>query len=207
MEPCMRCHDPAPDGDLLCRPCAREISPRVRSGERRARVRRCEACEAPLTTPERRAKMVRCGLCVEPADASEVALVNRRLRDKHPSQWSNARRTKTFLAANPSLTASLAEDSKKIRYRCTKYRITAVEWLDMVAQQNGRCAICQGTPDSPDGLFIDHDHDTQLVRGLLCHPCNIALGFLRIDGQIALDRARAVLTYVESHLGIGQRAG
>ena len=33
--------------------------------------------------------------------------------------------------------------------------------------QDGRCAVCGGDPD-----FKDHDHDTGLIRGLLCRFCN-----------------------------------
>lgn len=38
--------------------------------------------------------------------------------------------------------------------------------------QAGECAIC----GAPDRLVIDHDHLTDLVRGLLCHSCNVGEG-------------------------------
>lgn len=38
--------------------------------------------------------------------------------------------------------------------------------------QDGRCATC----GARGGLVIDHDHDTGLIRGLLCRSCNIVEG-------------------------------
>jgi hypothetical protein len=38
--------------------------------------------------------------------------------------------------------------------------------------QDGRCAICGKTRD----LVCDHDHETGLVRGWLCHSCNTTEG-------------------------------
>lgn len=40
--------------------------------------------------------------------------------------------------------------------------------------QAGRCATCG---DKPDRLVLDHDHATALVRGYLCHSCNISEAF------------------------------
>jgi len=37
--------------------------------------------------------------------------------------------------------------------------------------QEDRCAIC-GDVERGRRLHLDHDHDTGLVRGLLCPPCN-----------------------------------
>lgn len=42
--------------------------------------------------------------------------------------------------------------------------------------QKGRCAIC----GIVDQLVNDHDHQTGLVRGRLCRPCNTSEGF---DGR------------------------
>jgi hypothetical protein len=41
------------------------------------------------------------------------------------------------------------------------------------------CAVCSGVPDTRgtrDGWEIDHDHTEGIVRGVLCHPCNIDVG-------------------------------
>lgn len=41
--------------------------------------------------------------------------------------------------------------------------------------RSGRCAIC----GNPEKLRIDHCHQSQLVRGILCDRCNKGLGFFR----------------------------
>lgn len=41
----------------------------------------------------------------------------------------------------------------------------------LFAAQNGVCAIC-GEPPKRYRFSIDHDHDTNIVRGLLCQRCN-----------------------------------
>jgi hypothetical protein len=45
------------------------------------------------------------------------------------------------------------------------------------------CQICHANPhvDSTVRMHIDHNHETGMVRGALCQPCNLALGFLRDD--------------------------
>ena len=47
-------------------------------------------------------------------------------------------------------------------------------WRLLSTWQARRCAIC-GDPRSR--LVADHDHDTGLVRGYLCPPCNTQEGF------------------------------
>lgn len=56
-----------------------------------------------------------------------------------------------------------------------KFGITAVDYDNMLLKQNGVCKICKKT-NSDRGLSVDHDHDTGVVRGLLCNKCNTGLG-------------------------------
>lgn len=47
----------------------------------------------------------------------------------------------------------------------------------LVAEQEGRCAIC----GEEHRLFVDHDHRTGKVRAALCNRCNVVVGALETD--------------------------
>lgn len=63
----------------------------------------------------------------------------------------------------------------------SKYRITENNYLAILSAQGGKCGLCENTEsgrkDSP-WLYVDHNHATGVVRGLLCHNCNIAVGMI-----------------------------
>ena len=52
------------------------------------------------------------------------------------------------------------------------------EEIDVITAP-GACQVC----GSSERLCIDHCHDTEKPRGLLCHKCNTALGLLNDDLQ------------------------
>jgi hypothetical protein len=58
----------------------------------------------------------------------------------------------------------------------------------MLLAQHGVCAICQTAP----AIHVDHDHQTDKVRGLLCFRCNAALGQLGDDPLVLRRAARSV---------------
>jgi hypothetical protein len=70
-----------------------------------------------------------------------------------------------------------------------QYGITPDEYDALFEKQHGACAICRSNTD----LVIDHNHQTGVVRGLLCASCNKALGFFIDDPDVAL-RAASYLT-------------
>jgi len=69
-----------------------------------------------------------------------------------------------------------------------RYGITAEDYYTLLAQQGGGCAICGATIGEVKRnrrLFVDHDHKTKRVRGLLCAKCNTALGYLKDRPKLA----------------------
>jgi hypothetical protein len=71
-----------------------------------------------------------------------------------------------------------------------RYGMTYDEYEQMYKIQNSCCAIClEKYPlGGRVGLYIDHDHKTGKVRGLLCNNCNSAIGKLKESREI-LERA------------------
>lgn len=65
--------------------------------------------------------------------------------------------------------------------RAKVYGISKEQYDTMFKAQGGVCSCCGGQPDGtqrhPD-LVVDHDHQTGVVRGLLCNRCNNVLGAL-----------------------------
>lgn len=70
------------------------------------------------------------------------------------------------------------------------YGISLADYEAMLVAQDDRCAICG---DSGRRLSVDHDHETGVVRGLLCPNCNLGLGHF----QDRPDLLRAAVDYIE----------
>lgn len=66
-----------------------------------------------------------------------------------------------------------------------KYGMTVEVYLAMSEAQGHVCKIC-GNPetDKYGNLHVDHDHETNRVRGLLCGNCNTGLGKFRDDPNL-----------------------
>jgi len=71
-----------------------------------------------------------------------------------------------------------------------KHGISGGRIRSIIAQQNGRCAMCMRDRK----LVIDHDHKCcesdyscgQCIRSLLCHKCNLGIGCLDDDPTLTL---------------------
>lgn len=60
------------------------------------------------------------------------------------------------------------------------YGIDLNQYNQLFSNQNGCCAVCeQHQTELSRKLVVDHCHSSQIVRGLLCHSCNTALGLLK----------------------------
>lgn len=74
--------------------------------------------------------------------------------------------------------ASLKSREKHLK---TRYGINLAEYMRLVDVQDGRCAACGAVTTD---LVVDHNHDTDKVRGLLCSLCNSVIGFAKDSPKI-----------------------
>lgn len=80
------------------------------------------------------------------------------------------------------------------------YNITLDQYTEMQIAQNFKCAICGSTDPQSKGrkdLFIDHCHNSNKVRGLLCSKCNMGLGSFQ-DSTETLEKAILYLNQFKS---------
>jgi hypothetical protein len=113
-----------------------------------------------------------------------------------PDSKSNKRRTECrqcLIASRVTQRPKTKEQNRK--YLVESYGITLDDYEVIRVKQEFRCAICglHEQNNRHGRLFIDHDHDTGKVRGLLCNDCNTGVGKFR-DNPMLLHKAAV---YVE----------
>jgi hypothetical protein len=92
-------------------------------------------------------------------------------------------------AYRQSLSAEERSSRNKSSNLRTAYGMSVSERDGMVAAQQGLCAICStDLAQTAKGPCVDHNHDTGKVRGILCSPCNAALGLMG-DNPLILQAA------------------
>ena len=85
---------------------------------------------------------------------------------------------------------------QKNRKRKMGYYGLSVDDFDILMEkQNNCCAICKKTCITGRALAIDHDHNTNIVRGLLCNKCNQGLGFF----NDSIDLLEGAVLYLKQH--------
>jgi hypothetical protein len=84
------------------------------------------------------------------------------------------------------------------RNRLKKFGLTPEQYEQMNKDQNGLCAICHKpeTTAKKERLAVDHDHETNAVRGLLCNKCNVGIG--QFDDN--MERLENAVDYLKKYL-------
>lgn len=93
------------------------------------------------------------------------------------------------------------KEKMKSVHRRWKYGLSPQDYDDMVDSQLGLCAICHVQMElgghRKDSVCVDHNHETGVVRALLCRKCNVGLGHFNDDPELAQSAA----DYLAAHEG------
>lgn len=161
----------------------------------------CRACHHAATkkyyakTPERKEKRLQATREWRKKNRDTI-LAKRR---KEQSKWN---------ADNPVIAREKwrAQGTKWRAANPDRARLNKRRWLgisdahrfhEVLAAQGGVCAIHGGADWSGRGKspHADHDHNTGLLRGVLCHKCNTGLGLF----QDSLALLLAAAEYLQAH--------
>lgn len=125
------------------------------------------------------------------SDAYRNSPQGREKRRESTKRYKANNKTKIWLANKAYVKTDGFRRRNNERKKRRKYGITVGQYNEMVAAQHGVCAIC-GKPPKDGGrrLSIDHCHETNVIRGLLCDAHNIGLGMFHdsiTELQSAID--------------------
>jgi predicted GIY-YIG superfamily endonuclease len=122
----------------------------------------------------------------------EYRAKNRATLQAQKEKW--ARENPDRVAATQALARLRRQRQQIVNQLRSLYDFTLADYEALLTAQAHRCGICgrQQGNDRGHRLFVDHDHTTGDIRGLLCNRCNSALGYFG-DSAKRLRRAAAYL--------------
>ena len=100
--------------------------------------------------------------------------------------WCKSCKSK-YQKENPDISRRSNKKSQLKR----RYGLTIESRKQMYVDQDGRCLLCDRLIPYSDTV-VDHDHDTDKVRGLLCRHCNTSLGWFE-------NRKERILRYIKNN--------
>lgn len=144
---------PAPEGHKICNICLIDKDIGCFSVSRNKQLGRMNACKE-CSNKKRNSFNYN-----KPVDGNRTC--PKCNRNKHVSEFHKGRTNKTGLSIYCKMCDLLR-----------KYKLSIEQYELLQQEQQYKCAIC----GSQGKLFIDHNHSTNNIRGLLCMGCNTAIG-------------------------------
>lgn len=137
-----------------------------------------------------------CSVCNESKKVSEYR--NRGGSQKHllKSRCNTClyKEHKNWVEDNPERVKEYRnKDSWTLVKRCKRRGITPKELFDTYERQEECCAICNKHIKISESA-IDHNHETEEFRGVLCKKCNRALGLFEDSPTILKNALDYLLT-------------
>jgi len=187
-----------------------------------AKGSRCVKCWSAyyrLRAEQNAGKIVPCSKCGQPSKIQSDgkhrcnACMNEYKRTYNATPKGRARRKAQHKRYARSAAGKAARDRYRARLKnerpdeyvrqvrkkiLARHGLTPDDYLRMMIEQNGCCAICGDKYDHD--LHVDHDHATEHVRQLLCRSCNNGLGAF----NDSIDRMLKAIYYLQRHAHAGK---
>jgi hypothetical protein len=90
-------------------------------------------------------------------------------------------------------------DFVRDRNRKARYGITSEEYECMFEKQGRVCAIC--LKNNGEKWHVDHCHNSNKIRSILCRSCNLMIGHAKDDPEILVAAAQYILDQKEERDG------
>jgi hypothetical protein len=160
------------------------------SASRMAKIKAGEACSTCGTNPPRamRKTCQRCADLIRDWRKRNPDRHRKVAKAEHQRNKAQYRvRERRWFAADPN-----RQVNKRIRRTIGDARFGVELYQQILTAQKNRCRIC-GAPPNGKRLFIDHEHVSGRLRGLLCSNCNCGIGLFKDNP----GRLRAAADYIE----------
>lgn len=143
--------------------------------------------------------------CTEPVKSKGLCKMHyqRLLRHGHTKYRDRKKEPKICIIPNcdnHSYSKQLCNSHYMKQRTWKKMGFGVFEYLDMHKEQGGVCKICgrpefmrHGSSGKVKDLAIDHCHQTNVIRGLLCSACNTSLGLLKDN----VETLKSAIKYLE----------
>lgn len=127
------------------------------------------------------------------AYGKEYSKKYKRLNKDSLSEYQKDYREKNRIRLLNNAKKRREENPDKVKSKLLEwyYGITIEDYNNLFVKQNGKCAICgKHQSELKKKLSVDHNHDTNKVRGLLCPECNFGLGKFKDNKQLLISASQ-----------------
>lgn len=129
-----------------------------------------------------------CSVCKRRQRETDFTLENRR-RDRRAyrcktcaKKYRELPRTREMMTGYYPTYRSKNAALIRLREIHRQYGISPEDYIRLESRFSGGCFICKTVPKR--WLCVDHDHETGVVRGLVCDPCNNGLARFKEDQEV-----------------------
>jgi len=168
-----------------------------------------EGFVAPVENPVRQGEIAECSFCHKEAQINNPEY---QLCGNCAKELQYHGETCSIKGTEPCPNYAYLFDTEESRFVCKScshmkrnYNLTSYAIYESQIRTITECTICSNpvSHNPPEGqrhstALIDHDHETGIIRGVLCHFCNASEGMIKKTGLCPEEWSRRLIAYYDN---------